>query len=73
MNGAERRRGEFYNPSVTRTPAQSRAELESPRARVPYIAGWEFPTTTDVRVNAHDTYSNCFRAAYGHYRPSVLA
>ena len=36
MNVAERSRGDFPNPSFMRTHAQSRAEIESPRARGPY-------------------------------------
>ena len=32
------RRREFRDSSLMRTPARSRAELESPRARVPYTA-----------------------------------
>ena len=33
--GARRRRGDFLDSSLVRTHAQSRAEIESPRVRVP--------------------------------------
>ena len=39
---AARRRGEFLDSSLVRTHVQSRAQIESPRARVPYTAGCEF-------------------------------
>ena len=68
MKGAERRSGVSCDPSPVRTHAQSRAGIESPRARVPYTAGCELAPTTPVRAHAQATYSRRSRAAYGQHR-----
>ena len=68
---AERGRGDFANRSRARPHAQSRAELESLRARVPYIAGCEFSPATVLRGTAHSAYRKRFLGAYGSHRPSV--
>ena len=62
---AGRRRGEFCASSHMRKHAQSRAEIESSRARVPYTAGCEFSAATGVRAPAQPEYSKRFRGAYG--------
>ena len=51
-----------------RTHARSRAELESPRARVPYIAGCELPPGTRLRTGAHVKYPTRYPPAYAHSR-----
>ena len=68
MNVAGRRRGEFVNPPRVPTHAQSCAEIESPRARIPYIAGCEISPATVLRGDAQAKNSKRFRAAYGHHR-----
>ena len=68
MNGAGRRWGEFWNPSRLRPRAQSRAGIEYPRARGPYMAGCELSPATVLRAAAQAKYSKHFRAAYGTYR-----
>ena len=73
MNGAERRRREFCNSSRVRTCPQSRPEIESSRARVPYIAGCEISPATVLRGDAQARYSRRFRPAYGPYRPRAEA
>ena len=65
------RRREFRDSSLMRTPAPSRAEHESPRARVPYIAGCESPPGTRLRTGAHVKYWNRSPSAYGHRRSSA--
>ena len=65
---AGRRRGDFPNRSNVRTHAQSRAELKSSRARVPYMAGGEFSPATVVRPDAPQWKRTRSLAAYG-YRP----
>ena len=49
-----------------RTHARSRAELESPHARVPYIARHDLPSGTRLRTGAHVKYWNRSPGAYGH-------
>ena len=68
VNVVERRRGDFSDPPGMRMRAQSRAEIESSRARVPNIAGCEFPPPTVLRTAALQSNSKRFRAAYGHHR-----
>ena len=51
MYVAGRRRWDFADPSCLRTHAQSRAEIESPRARGPYMAGCEFSHGTVLRFS----------------------
>ena len=62
------RRRELWDSSPMRTPARSRTELESPRARVPYIAGCEFSSRTRLRTGAHVKYPTRYPAAYAHSR-----
>ena len=54
MNGAGRRRGDFYDSSHLRTHAQFRtcAEIEFSRAWVPYMAGCQFSRGTVLRISA---------------------
>lgn len=61
----ERRRGDFWNRSIARTYAQSRAEFESSRARVHYWAGCEFSPATLLRPAALQSNRKRFLAAYG--------
>lgn len=65
---AGRGRGDFADPSAVRTHAQSRAEIELPRARGPYTARNEFSLETVVRTVARTTYRSRFRVAYGQRR-----
>ena len=66
--GATRRRGDFQHSSHTRIHAQWRAELESARGRVPYLARYEFSPLTVVRTATQARYSTRFRVAYGDCR-----
>ena len=50
--GTGRRSGDIADLSLGRNHAQSRAELESSRARVPYIAGCEFSFAPMMRTPA---------------------
>ena len=61
---AERRRGDFGDSSLVRTPALSRVELESPRARGPYTAAGAFSTATGVRSDALQSKRKRSLAAY---------
>ena len=54
--GADTRSAELLASSHVRTHAQSRAGIESSRARVPYIAGREFSPATTLRTRAHAKY-----------------
>ena len=63
---AGRKSVEFCASSLVRTDAQSRAEIESPRARVPYMAGCEFTSATVLRTTALQLKRSRFLAAYGH-------
>ena len=65
---AERGCREIRDSSPVRTHAQSRAELESPRARVPYMAGREFSLATVLLGSAQTDYWKCFLGAYGSHR-----
>ena len=62
---AGRRRGKFCDWSHVRTIAQSCAQLESPRARGPYIAGGEFSPPTGARTDALQSKLKRSLAAYG--------
>ena len=52
-----------------RTEAQSRAEIESPRARGPYTARCELSATTPPRMAAHIQYRRRYRCAFGNCQP----
>ena len=67
------RRPEIFESSLVRTHAQSRAGIESSRARVPYTAGCEFSPETAVRADAQAKNPKSFRAAYAHNRSGVGA
>ena len=62
------RRREFRESSLMRTHARPRAELESPRARVPHTARCELPPRTRLRVDARIEYWSRSPGAYGHRR-----
>ena len=62
---AGRRSGDFWVSSHVRTHAQTRAEIESPRVRVPYIARFNFLPTTPLRTAAHPQYWRRYRSAFG--------
>ena len=70
--GTERSRREFFDSSIMRTDSQSRAEIEYPRARVPYIAGCELSAATVLRNAAQPNYSNRCPTAYGSQRVTVV-
>ena len=61
---AERRWRNFGDPTHVRTPAQSRARIESSLARGPYTAGCEFSPATAVRMGALKSKSKRSRLAY---------
>ena len=61
---AGRGRRNSVDSSHTRTHAQSRAELESPCARVPYMAGCKFSASTVLRTAALQSKSKRFLHAY---------
>lgn len=65
MFGAERRLREIFDWSLVRTHTQSRAELESPRARVPCTAGYEFSTSTMMRAPTFQSNRTRSLTAYG--------
>ena len=71
--GADTKHPELVESPVVRTHAQSRAELESPRARVPYLAGYEYSAATVLPAHAQAKYSKRFRAAYGRDRSKAEA
>lgn len=60
--------GDFADSSLVRTDAQSRAEIESSRARDPYMARCEFSLATALRERAHTEYCMRFLGAYGSQR-----
>ena len=60
-----RRHRKICDSSPVRTHAQSRAELESPRARVPFIAGCEISLATALRRRAQFYRVVRYPAAYG--------
>ena len=62
---AERGCANFQNPPRVRSCAQSRADVESPRARVPYIAAYEFSPSTVLRTAALQSKPSRSLAAYG--------
>jgi len=62
------RRQELWDTSRKRTPARSRAELESSRARVPYIAGCELSSRTRLRTGALVNNPTRYPPAYVHSR-----
>ena len=66
MYVAGTRREEFREPPWVPIHAQSRAEIEFPRVRVPYSARCEFPATTPLRTAAHAQYVRRYRSAFGH-------
>ena len=68
---AETRCGDFRHRSRVRTFAQSRADLESPRARVLYTAAHEFPISTVLRTAALQSRQRRFLAAYGDEAPGA--
>ena len=57
--------GNWSNRSHARTHAQPRADLESPRARAPYMAGREFSPPTVLRADTLQSKSKRFPTAYG--------
>ena len=63
-SGAGGRRGDLYNRSILRTDAQSRAEFESPRARIPCITGFGVSPATLTRAAALRSKRTRFSAAY---------
>lgn len=69
--GAERGCPEIRDSSIERPHAQPRADLESPRARVPCMAGSDFSPATVPRGTAHTAYWKRFLGAYGSHRPSA--
>ena len=64
-SGAGRCSGDSVDSSDVRTHAQSRAQLESPRARGPYTARCEFSPATVLRVTALQSNSTRCLVAYG--------
>ena len=58
------RRRELWDSSLMRTHAQSRAELESPRARVPFEVGCDLSPETRLRTGAHVKYPTRYPPAY---------
>ena len=59
------RRGDFVDPSLVRTRAQSRAEIGSPRVRGPFTAGCEYSVVTVMRTAALPSKPTRSPAAYG--------
>ena len=57
--------GNSWNRSHVPAHAQSCAELESPRALLPYMARWELSPATVLRLRAHAKYRTRSLAAYG--------
>lgn len=70
---ADARRREFCNRSHVRTHAQSRAQIESPRARVPHMPGCELIPTTALRTGARDEHLTRYPSAYCHRQPHAGA
>lgn len=58
------RRPGIFKSSLVRTHAQSRAGIESSRARVPYTAGCEFSLATVMRIVALHSKLTRFLATY---------
>ena len=63
--------GDCGDSSDMRRPAQSRAEIESPRARGPYTVRCEFSPATTLRHAAQAKYSKRFLDAYDHRHSPV--
>ena len=63
----------FVVRSHMRIHAQTRAEIESPRVRVPYTARCKLPATTPLRRAAQAQYRRRYRSAFGHRRPPTGA
>ena len=68
---AGRRSEDFCDWSHVPTHAQSRAEIESSRARAPYTGGREFSPPTVLRSAAPAKYWDRFLTAYGPRRLST--
>ena len=66
--GTGRRRENFDHWSLARTNAQSRSQPESPRARVPDMAGFELSPATVLRAAMHQSKRRRFRTAYANAR-----
>lgn len=66
MFGAGRSGRENFDSLIVRTDAQSCAGLESPRARVPYMARGEFAPATTMRADA-------LKLERKHYPPAYAA
>ena len=62
---AERKGGDFVNSSLARTHAQSRAQLESPRTRVPFLAKRDLFRASVPRPAALQSKRIRSRDAYG--------
>ena len=73
MNVAGRRCGESCDPSNVRTNAQSRADIESVRAWIPYMPELKFSPATVMRTGVLLSKSTRFHAAYGQHRPQPRA
>ena len=67
---AERRRGDLGDPPHVPTHAQSRAEIGSSRARVPYMAGGEISLATMMRAPALQSKWARSPAAYADENPA---
>ena len=65
MNGAGRRRREICDSPLVRTHARSRADIESPRARVLYTAEHEHFPATALRAGARVKFRPRHPTAYG--------
>ena len=59
---------EFFASPLVRTDAQSRAEIESPRARDPYTLRCKFSSPPVLRVPALQSRRRCSLTAYGLHR-----
>ena len=64
MFGAEKRWGDFCGSSIVRPHAQSRAEIESLRARGTYTAGCKSSPATMLRATAFQFERKRFHTAY---------
>ena len=69
--GAGMRSRSFCITSRVRTHAQTRADIESPRVRGPYLARCELPPTAPLRAAAQAQYRTRYRSAFGHRRPPI--
>ena len=57
--------GDLGESSCVRTPAQSRAEIEPPRARGPYTARGDLSSATGLRAHALQSKPKRYLPAYG--------